>query len=195
MIRPSRQLDKLKSAEEFAEDRGLSENEKRFAYEYIKDRSTSKAAERARVSTRTGQRALNKSRVKDFIEHLESRRYMAGMASEPEQLKGQMQIWANSNMQDYSRIKNMEDIENLTRAEASCIKKIKCKTKYNEKGELEEQEVTLELYDAVKANETLGKPHGIYEQIKIDLSLLDFVSPEDLEMLRKKYGLDGNDNS
>lgn len=95
-------------------------------------------------------------------------------------------------MRDYFRKdKSGNDVfigfENLTRAQASCIKKVKIKP--GEHG----NEIALELYDADRSNEILAKPHGIYEKINIDLSLLDLIDPKDIEKLSKKYGWD-NEN-
>ncbi|EPW7384743.1 TPA: terminase small subunit [Vibrio cholerae] len=182
MKRASRQLDKLKNCDEYATDRGLTAAEKKFCYEYVRDYCITKASERAGITRQGAHKMLNRERVKDFIEHLNERNHLSSLENEPKMLKGQRLIWANSNMADYFKDGCFVGFENLTRAQSSCIKKIKIKP--NEWG----TEISIELYDADRSNEILAKPHGVYEPIKIDLSLLDMIDPDDIEKLSKKYG-------
>ena len=187
MSRISKQLEKLKTAEEVADNKNLTAKEKLFCYQYVIDRNVSRAAERANITRRGAQMMIKRERVLEFIEHLDMRDYMSSLENEPKMLKGQRTIWANSNMADYFKIgsnglPDFVGFQNLTRAQSSCIKKFKVKP--NEFG----VEVVMELYDADRSNEVLARPHGLYEQIKIDLSLLDMLDPKDIEKLSKKYG-------
>lgn len=183
-------MNKMKSSDEVAKKRGLSLLEKKFCYEFIKDRKVKASAERVGITRQAGHSYLKKKRVLDFIRHLEEKLTLSALDNEPELLKGQRAIWANSNFRDYfDENDRFIGFKNLTRAQASCIKKVNF-------GHTPDGVIyikSIELHDADRSNEILARPFGLFEKISIDLSVMEMMEPEDIERLSKKYGW-GSDN-
>lgn len=185
ILRLSRQLQKLKDSDTYARDRGLTANEKKFCYEYAHNLDVKLSAKKCGLSWQNGYKMIKRARVLDFVDYLKEVNGLASLEHEAERLKGQRVIWSQANMRDYFDENNkFVGFENLTQAQASCIKKFKVKpTKLG-------NEYQIELYDADRSNELLARPHGLFNEIKVDLSLLELISPEDIEKLRIKYGWD-----
>jgi hypothetical protein len=104
-------------------------------------------------------------------------------STEPRLLKGAMMNISLANIADYvdenGKFKGFKD---LSRMDMARIKKFENKpTKFGD-------HVKIELYDKVDALKTLAAQHGLFDKIKIDMSLLDMVDVEDIEMLSTKYG-------
>ncbi len=134
----------------------------------------SKAADLACISRATAYNYMKKDSFKKIYGSLMRFASKSSLDS-PEVIKGRMINISESNIGDYfDKNGSFIGFDKLSVEQQARIKKF---TKVSsEKGE----KLTIELHDAMKAIEILGKPHSIFESKEFDLSVFDGLSNDDL---------------
>ena len=141
----------------------LTDKQKRFCEEYLKDLNTTKAAKRAGYSKKTaysiGQKLLKKVEVKSRIDNLISKR------------EKRTEITADRVVQELAKIA-FSEIDNFIEWDENGIriqslvdiskKEIGCIAEFSESITDKSMNLKFKLYDKVKSLELLGKHLGIF---------------------------------
>lgn len=131
-----------------------------FIKQFVLDFNPEKAAARAGYgSPKHGFKLIKEEGVLNAIKSILDA-HEANALITPEFLQGQMGIFASSNMADYFEFDGtFKGFDGITRAQASCIQTFH--KKYDKEGR---PEFKLTLYDAMKANELMGRVHQLYDK-------------------------------
>jgi phage terminase small subunit len=158
-------------------EKKLSNKEKAFAHEYIKDWCGTQAAIRAGYSKRSAKeqasRMLTKANIQNYISDIqENIAKEAGISMLSMVLELKKMAFGNIASLHQTWIKRVE-FEKLTDDQKNCISEIATKTKtYLDKqgNETEEEYIKVKIHDKIKAIQEINKMLGYHSPEKMDLT-------------------------
>lgn len=151
-----------------SEERGLTNKQRAFIAEYLKDFNGTQAAIRAGYSQRTARAIASEILTKPDIQK-EISAQIAERSMGPDEVLLRLAEHARGDMGDFLDITSMGFVVDLSKAQEKglthLIKKVKMRTQtsVNKEGiETETHDIELELYDAQAALVQLGRHHVLF---------------------------------
>ncbi|AUR99004.1 hypothetical protein NVP1259O_42 [Vibrio phage 1.259.O._10N.286.48.F4] len=161
----------------FIEKNGLIRAHADFIQAFFASGTVLKAGEMIGVCPNTAYSYINHPNVQRTIEDISEFAFEVN-ATTPDRLRGRMCAIANTSVQGFFDENGTLIKPHLWgRAQGMAVKEIKVKpTQFGE-------EITVKMYDAMAAIETLGRVHGLFEPIKGEGEETQELSDEELDAL------------
>lgn len=165
-----------KNIDEILEDLEIKGKVTKFVKEFVIDFKPEQAAKRAGYkSPKHGFALIKKDEVLNAIRALLDINNADELVSAP-MLRGQMALYAQSNIADYfDSDGTFKGFDAIPTSKASCIQSFH--KKFDKEGR---PEFKITLYDAMKANELMGRVHQIYEKPNEDPKEFDDMSIDEI---------------
>ena len=169
-------ITKKDDTDEILQELKLKGKKSEFVKQFVLDFKPEQAAARAGYkSTKCGFTLIKSEEILNAVKAILDT-HAANALITPTFLQGQMAIYAQSNIADYFTVDGtFKGFDKISRAHSSCIQSFH--KKFDKEGR---PEFKITLYDAMKANENLGKVYQIYEKPNEDPKEFDDMSIDEI---------------